>query len=290
MAEALFAEGRAALERGDLETACKKLRESDRIDPQPGAKLNLARCEERRGKLATAWALYRAVVDSVPANDDRGPEAHERAEALGPRVPKLVLALAKGAPEDTRVRIGDLVVRKDGFGVALPIDPGEVVLQIEARGRGAERVVVRADEGTTRTVTVAPGPPVSEPPPVPAPLAPRPRTPEEADEGMSGQAIAGWTIGAIGLAGLLAGAGTGIAGLVRKGEGDDLCDAERQICSQEGADAHDEARTLLTATTVCWIVGGAALGTGLVLVLTDKSAPDATVGLAPFGARVRLRF
>jgi hypothetical protein len=105
---------------------------------------------------------------------------------------------------------------------------------------------------------------------------------------MSGQAIAGWTIGAIGLAGLLAGAGTGIAGLVRKGEGDDLCDAEREVCSQDGADLHDEARTLLTATTVCWIVGGAALGTGLVLVLTDKG--DATVGVGPLSARVTVRF
>src|SRR5450755_3617279 len=68
-AEALFRDGRAAAQRGDWETACPKLRESQRLDPAAGTLLNLADCEEHRGKVATAWQLFRQVVDSLPAND-----------------------------------------------------------------------------------------------------------------------------------------------------------------------------------------------------------------------------
>ena len=35
-AEALFEQGRAALARGELDTACARFRESDRIESQPG--------------------------------------------------------------------------------------------------------------------------------------------------------------------------------------------------------------------------------------------------------------
>jgi hypothetical protein len=292
VAEALFQEGRAAMELKDYETACRKLRESDRIDPQPGTKLNLASCEEARGKLATAWALYRAVVDAVPPTDDRRPEAQARADAVGPRVPKLVLALEPGAPPNTRVKIGALTVEAAAFGAQLPIDPGETVLEVDAPGRRSAHIAVRADEGTTRTVTVAPGPPLPATTVRPRPAAPVPEPAPPADRGISSQAAAGWAIGAIGLAALIAGSATGIAGLERKGAGDDLCDAERGVCDQDGADAHDAARKLLTTTTVCWIVGGVAFGTGLVLVLTAPSGdePSAALRVGPTGASVLVRY
>src|SRR5262249_26584812 len=72
-AEALFREGRAAAQKGDWETACPKLRESQRLDPAAGTLLNLADCEEHRGKVATAWQLYRQVVESLPETDERVP-------------------------------------------------------------------------------------------------------------------------------------------------------------------------------------------------------------------------
>src|SRR5262245_31877335 len=58
-AEALFEEGRSALAAGDLDLACARFRESNRLDPAVGTVLNLADCEEKRGKLATAWTLFR---------------------------------------------------------------------------------------------------------------------------------------------------------------------------------------------------------------------------------------
>src|SRR4051812_33228673 len=72
-AEALFNEGRKALAAGDLETACARLRASDKLDPAPGTKANLAECEEKRGRVATAWELYRTVLEQIPRTDKRVP-------------------------------------------------------------------------------------------------------------------------------------------------------------------------------------------------------------------------
>jgi hypothetical protein len=64
-AEALFQQGKAALDRGDLDVACGKLRESHRLDPAVGTLFNVADCEERRGKTGTAWALFIEVRDKM---------------------------------------------------------------------------------------------------------------------------------------------------------------------------------------------------------------------------------
>lgn len=294
LAEALFNEGRAALVAGDYERACPKLRESDRIEPQPGTKLNLARCEEQRGKLATAWGLYRAVLDEVRPEDARAPEARDRLAALSTRVPKLVLELEPGAPDTTRVRVGGVEVAAAGFGVPLPVDPGTVLLQIAAEGRQPRQLEIVITEGATQTVRVSPGPAIEAPLPGPAPSptpAPGPATTGEGS-GSSSLKTAGWAVGGVGVLVLLAGVGTGIAGLERKGAGDDDCDADRQVCTPGGADAHDTARALLTATTALWVAGGVLTATGIVLLIaapSDDSA-QAAVALTPTGASLVVRY
>src|SRR5882672_5018849 len=90
-AEALFREGRAAAQRGEWETACPKLRESQRLDPAAGTLLNLADCEQHRGKVATAWQLFRQVVESLPESDERVPLAKHRAADLEKRLPHLTI-------------------------------------------------------------------------------------------------------------------------------------------------------------------------------------------------------
>src|SRR5258708_23407364 len=58
-AETLFNDARAAMAKKQLDVACEKFRESDRLDPAVGTHFNLANCEEQRGHLASAWGLYR---------------------------------------------------------------------------------------------------------------------------------------------------------------------------------------------------------------------------------------
>ena len=54
-AEWLFREGRALMKKGDFAPACAKLAESQRLDPAVGTLMNLAECEERIGRTASAW-------------------------------------------------------------------------------------------------------------------------------------------------------------------------------------------------------------------------------------------
>ena len=158
-AEALFDEGQKALAAGDLETACARFRASDRIDPAPGAKANLAECEEKRGRVATAWELYRTVLEQIPPTDKWVPLVKQRLAPLAPRLPKLVIKLAAGAPADTTVHDGDAPLGTGAFGVPLPLDPGVHHLTVTASGRAAKTFEVTLTMGTTETIEAAPGAP-----------------------------------------------------------------------------------------------------------------------------------
>lgn len=289
VAEALFEEGRAAMKAQDWATACEKFAESNRIDPQPGTELNLATCSEKLGKLATAWSLYEGVVDALPADDDRRPIAEARIEALRNRVPKLTLNLAAGAPADTVVKIGETEVGGAGFGSALPVDPGKVVLRVSAPGHQPVELETTIEEGSHKTMEISPGPavPATEPAPEPTPVPTPEPTP---DAGGGTQAVVGWAIFGVGVAAVLAGVGTGIGGLVRKSDGESMCDFNAMTCSPEGAAANDEARVLLTTTTVTWIAGAVLAGVGLTVALTAGPDESAMLRVGPRGAALVVRF
>ena len=58
-ADHLFDEGRALLAKGNADAACTKFEQSIAKDPRAvGTLLNLALCNERRGKVATALRLF----------------------------------------------------------------------------------------------------------------------------------------------------------------------------------------------------------------------------------------
>src|SRR5687768_12791848 len=74
----LFEEGRAELQAGRPDAACKKFEQSIRKDPRAvGTLLNLALCNERQGKIASALALF---VEAYDRATEAG-EAEQRAAA-----------------------------------------------------------------------------------------------------------------------------------------------------------------------------------------------------------------
>src|SRR6185369_17293316 len=99
---------RAAMDRADFTAACEQFRASDKLDAAVGTELNLADCEEKRGHLASAWELYRTAAEKLSERDERLAFARSRIQALAPRLPKLTLTLAPGAPRQSAVRDGDV--------------------------------------------------------------------------------------------------------------------------------------------------------------------------------------
>jgi hypothetical protein len=58
LATQLFRRGATWSTRGAFREGCRKLEESQRLDPGGGTLLNVALCHEKEGRTATAWAEF----------------------------------------------------------------------------------------------------------------------------------------------------------------------------------------------------------------------------------------
>jgi hypothetical protein len=262
-AEALFEEGRAALAEGQLDLACERFRASDRLDPAVGTRLNLADCEERRGKLATAWSLFRNAALELAPSDDRLPIARRRAEELAARVPRLKFVLAPGAPRDTSAAIDGAEFGSGSFGVPLPMDPGHYVIAMRAPGRETRHQGVDLAEGGTSSVAIQPGPILG---------AALPAAAEDAPESNSRSAWL-YVLAGVGVAGLATGTAAGVMTLEKKQVADENCDDERKICNQPGKDANDSGRLLANISTIGFAVGALGLGGAVYLWVSEPNDP-----------------
>ena len=172
-ARALFDEGRALLERKDYVHACPKFEESQRLDPGGGTLLNLALCHELMGKTATAWAEFDEGLRIARRDQraDREEFAQQHILALQPTLSRLRIIV----PPETR--LPELRVRRNGvelgeatWGDAIPVDPGQQILEISAPGKISARITIDVPpEGKTGEVSVPPlADEASAPPNVPA--------------------------------------------------------------------------------------------------------------------------
>src|SRR5215510_12112983 len=97
-ADQLFKQGKKLLAQKKYAEACAAFEESDRIDPEIGAKLNVARCYQEWGKLGTAWRWYVDAENMANhVNDDRARKIHALVEELDPSVPRLTIKVPPNA-------------------------------------------------------------------------------------------------------------------------------------------------------------------------------------------------
>ena len=260
-AEELFRQGRAASEKQDFSTACAKFRESNRLDPAVGTVFNIADCEEKLGRLATSWTLFQEVVQRLPAVDNRRAIAEQRASRLEPRVPKLSVHLAHSERANVTVRRDGVSLGSASLDTALPVDPGDHVVIVEAPGTRAAEFHARVGEGEHAVLDVA----VGEAQAVTGPLYPGGSQP--AARGSSHTAA--YVIGGIGVAGLLTGAIAGVFVLNKKSTVNSDCAGKQ--CSAAGLDAANAGKTWGVVTTVGLITGAVGLGAATYLFVSAPS-------------------
>jgi hypothetical protein len=272
-ADKVFQEAVALMDAGNYAEACPRLEQVQQLDPGMATQFRLAQCYEGLGKLGSAWRNYTEVARAARAAGmaDREQAATQKADELKPKLSmlKIVVPAAVAAVAGVRVLRDGAEVPSKLWGVEVPTDSGDVQIEITAPGKQPWTKVVRV-EGAGQLFAV-------EPPPWPA--TPSPQQPGTEDSGLGPQAIAGITVGLVGLAAMGAGIGVGLAAKSKWSDSADYC--QDSYCHPEGLDIRDSARGLGTAGTVIFVVGTAALVGGGVLWLTASSGDEGSEAAAP---------
>jgi len=252
---------------GDYELACARFRDSDKLDSAVGTRFNLADCEEHRGRVATAWSLFRGVAAELPASDDRMPVAVERVRAIEKRLPYLTLVRTARTPAGARARVDGVELGEASFGVPLPMDPGPHELVLVAPDGKQERIPFLLKEGVRSDLPIQFTPAVqpSSPPPSESAM----ETPMSgAPNGGESRRTWGYALGGVGVAGVVTGVAAGVATLSKKSTADDHCNDLLRLCDDTGVAANKSGKTFGIVSGVGFGVGIAGLAAGAFLLLT----------------------
>jgi hypothetical protein len=272
-AQVLFREALQLLSAStQLDVACAKLAESQRLDPAPGTLLNLGECEERRGRLASAYGAFLAAkVQAEREGDRKGRiiEAERRAKLLEPLLPMLAIAVAPAsmAPGLSVKRDGH-EVGKELWGTGIPVDPGEHRVEASAPGREAWSAAVQV-EGRPGTIAVN-VPPLALAP-VPADASSTGGV-EPRGAGWSAQRTAGVFVGGVGAAGIVVGSVFGAITLRKTSDSSRYCEPGTPTrCSPEGIGLRNEAKATAKVSDAAFALGAAALIGGVILFVAAPS-------------------
>jgi hypothetical protein len=292
-AEKLYDDASALLSKGDWSGACPMFEQSHKLDPSPGALLNLAGCAEHDGRVATAWSLLRDArsLNADTASAKRRDEI-ERFVAAGlarlePRIPTLAIHVASPPPELRVLRDGQDVTAS--LDKALPVDPGEHVIEVSAPGHLPSERRVSVAEATHPEIEIAlerdasSHEPKVEPgtPPVRALPQHEPPPPRDDGGGMGGAQIAGLVVGSAGVASLAVSIVTGVMASGKKSDLDALgcsdkpgTDGGTVLCApgdvSDAKDLSSSGSTLATVSTVTTFAGVGLVGAGVVLFVVGS--------------------
>ena len=278
-AEALFEDARTLVAAGKYAEACPKFADSERLGPSAATLLNLANCWEKLGRMATAWATYRAAASAANAvgRKDYLVAAQRHADGLGPRLARLTVTVGQPVP-GLQVKRDGVLVESAEWGSAIPVDVGSHSVEASAPGHKAWAVAIQvAQDGAQASVSV----PALEESPVdataaalaPAPAASSSASPasagspapaEASGSSGGGQRVAAVVIAGVGVIGL--GLGTAFA-IIAKNKYDDSrgngqCPNDPNICDATGVSQRNDARSAGNIATVAFGVGAAAIVAG----------------------------
>jgi hypothetical protein len=231
-AQALFDSAMKAMAEGAYDRACPALEEVVRLVPgKVGALMELGRCYEGSGRVASAWSTYRAAADAAPPGDERAARARAKASDLAPRVPKLTITVA---PEDEA--LSGFAVKRDGHDIGaaaynrpLPVDPGRHAVSATAPSRIEWTLTVDVREGPSPVVVTVP---------VLAPIATSGRAGDSTQPAIPpapSTPVWAWVTGGVGLAALGVAAGFGVDGIMARNQLDTLCNGRLSPCAGHGA-------------------------------------------------------
>lgn len=266
---------------GKVEAACPKFADSNKLDPASGTLLNLGSCFEKLGRTASAWAAFREAVSRAQsagrADHLRIAEAH--ATSLQATLARVTVTVDNPVP-GIEIRRDGVPVTDGEWGLPIPVDPGPhtYVAQAPQHASWTTHVNVVVDAAVevppVLTVTIPALTPL--PPPPDASVHRGPETPVASSGFWQPRRIVAAAVGAGGLVGL--GVGTALAVSAKAAYNSSLtsCPVDKNRCTPAGVSERDDARTQGNIATAAFLIGTAALATGVVLWVTAPSEPSST--------------
>ena len=295
-AEALFDEGRSLAAKGDFAKACPKFEASQQLDPGLGTLLNLAECNEKLGKTATAWAEYREAIPIARASGSKVRQdlATQRAAALELRLSTLTIRAPSAAADSAalEIRRDGIAVQPAELGSAIPVDPGLHTIEASAPGKQKWSSTFEVSGDSSKlTVDVPALAPSDTKATAPTPAVPAAAAPTPAHAGSSQRTIA-VAVAAVGVVGLGLGTIFGLQASSTWSQAKAHCSSYPNGCDPRGIDLQSSASSKATVSTVAFIAGGVALGVGAVLWFTADAGRSESValGFGPGAAFLRGRF
>jgi hypothetical protein len=276
-AEAAFREGTELFAQARYDEALARFEASERMEPGPGKRFNMAMSQARLHRPATAWVLFRdaAVEFEHEGAPDRAELARLRAAEIEPTLPRLRIRVAQRLPGLHVTRNG-ADVPADAWNADVPVDPGPSEVRAGAIGfvDWAGRVEVPERAFTVELVV----PPLERLPAV-APPPPAEVPPAKSSGGMP--RWVGWA--SVGVAVVAGGLGTyeGMTAGSRWDDAKPMChgSGSATTCTSQGASLVRSANGYATVSTVAFAVAGVALAGGVAWWMLAPSTKGATVGV-----------
>ncbi len=291
--------------------ACDLFFLSYRCGRSSGNTFNWARCNEQTlDNPAEGYNLYLESAELAAAQNQtvREKAAREAADKLAVRVTLVTVHLAEGplpyGREDLKVTLNNQPIAATDFGKTRAVRTGSCRVEASAKGHKTWRYTALAVPGRPLVIKVprleAKPEPLPPPPVVPTATAPAPTAttsttssatpPPQDDPGMNSTKLAGYITGGVGIALIVVGSVLGGVATSYENIADENCkDKECDLSTKEGQEGWgkiQDAEALAAGSTATLVVGFAAVGTGLVLLLTSGSpsgdkADDTAVRFAP---------
>jgi hypothetical protein len=285
-----FLEGQKLFDDKQYEEALPFFKNAFERSESPNARLYVARCLEKLGRLPEAYSEMKATeeLSSEKAKSDTKYKATAKAAAaelaaLKARVGLLTIEVPAGV--DATVYIGERELAASEIGTPLVLTPGTIEIRATTTSGQTKKKSIELSAGEDRKValdldgtigTVEPQEPISEDESEPLfPLAPL--------------RVAGIGVAGLGVVGVVVFAVTGSMASSKYSQLEEECGAARCVGPQY-EDVIDEGKTLSTVANVSITIGAAAIVGGALMILFGGPAEGEEAGLRPTRDGVLLRF
>jgi hypothetical protein len=289
-ARRLGQQGEAALQAGDWKLAEDDFRRGDALYHAPSLLLGLARAENRQGKVLESWENYHRIIEENVTTSPVFAKALADAKAEMPAVEarRSRLTITVTGSDVARTSLDGLPLKPESLGIERFTNPGPHTVTVTAPGFRSVTRPLEVAEGKAATMAIALERDTSLPPaivPVGPPMgetAPAPTTEPVSPNPPRGRSLQ-WTLGvaALGLGGAAVVTGI-VTGIMAVSDHSALSTPCRSgTCPASSQSELSSYHTVGAVSTIGFVVGGAALAGGMILILTGPKAKGVASATVP---------